>query len=74
MALLQAGLVDEEFLILSPLMVGEALGTPRPSLVEGSAFAPGRAPRSTLVSLRRAGNHLFLRSRWTDHHRSFKSD
>jgi 5-amino-6-(5-phosphoribosylamino)uracil reductase len=68
-AMLQAGLVDEEFLTLSPLMVGEAPGTPRPSLVEGTAFAPGRAPRSTLVSLRRMGDHLFLRSRWTDHRR-----
>jgi 5-amino-6-(5-phosphoribosylamino)uracil reductase len=65
--MLQAGLVDEEFLTLSPLMVGEAPGAPRPSLVEGTAFAPGRAPRSSLVSLRRVGDHLFLRSRWTDH-------
>ena len=68
-AMLQAGLVDEEFLTLSPLIVGEAPGAPRPSLVEGAAFAPGRAPRSTLVSLRRAGDLLFLRSRWTYHHR-----
>jgi riboflavin biosynthesis pyrimidine reductase len=68
-AMLQAGLVDEEFLTLSPLMVGEAPGAPRPSLVEGAAFAPGRAPRSTLVSLRRVADHLFLRSRWTDHQR-----
>ena len=68
-AMLQAGLVDEEFLTLSPLMVGEAPGTLRPSLVEGTAFAPGRAPRSTLVSLRRVGDHLCLRSRWTYHHR-----
>jgi 5-amino-6-(5-phosphoribosylamino)uracil reductase len=65
-AMLQAGLVDEEFLTLSPLMVGEAPGTPRPSLVEGTAFAPGHAPRSTLVSLRRVGDHLFLRSRWNN--------
>jgi riboflavin biosynthesis pyrimidine reductase len=68
-AMLQAGLVDEEFLTLSPLMVGEAAGTPRPSLVEATAFAPGSAPRSKLISLRRAGDHLFLRSRWTDYRR-----
>lgn len=68
-AMLQAGLVDEEFLTLSPLMVGEAPGSPRPSLVEGTGFAPGRAPRSTLVSLRRVGDHLFLRSRWANQRR-----
>jgi len=67
--MLQAGLVDEEFVTLSPIMVGEAPGAPRPSLIEGAAFTPGSAPRSTLISLRRVGDHLFLRSRWTDHHR-----
>lgn len=67
-AMLQAGVVDDEFVTLSPLLVGEAPGTPRPSLVEGTAFAPGQAPRSTLISLRRVGDHLFLRSRWNYHH------
>jgi 5-amino-6-(5-phosphoribosylamino)uracil reductase len=67
-SLLQAGVVDEEFLTLSPLMLGEAPGAPRPSLVEGSAFAPGQAPVAELLSLRRVGHHLFLRSRWTYSH------
>lgn len=67
-SLLQAGVVDEEFLTLSPLMLGEEPGAPRPSLVEGSGFAPGQAPRAELVSLRRVGQHLFMRSRWTYSH------
>jgi riboflavin biosynthesis pyrimidine reductase len=68
-AMLHAGLVDEEFVTLSPLMLGEWPGRPRPSLVEGVGFAPGGAPRSTLISLHRVRDHLFLRSRWTYHHR-----
>ena len=63
-ALLAARLVDDEFLTLSPLMAGEADGRPRPSLVEGTAFAPGRTPRAELLALRRAGEYLFLHSRW----------
>jgi hypothetical protein len=34
------------------------------SLVEGAAFAPGAAPSSTLISLRRGGDYLYLRSRY----------
>jgi 5-amino-6-(5-phosphoribosylamino)uracil reductase len=63
-ALLAARLVDDEFLTLSPLMAGEAAGQPRPSLVEGTAFAPGRTPRAELLALRRSGEYLFLHSRW----------
>jgi riboflavin biosynthesis pyrimidine reductase len=67
-AMLAAGLVDDEFVTLSPLMVGETPGKPRPSLVEGVGFAPGHAPRSTLISLHRVHDYLFLRSRWSYHH------
>lgn len=63
-SLLGAGLVDEEFLTLSPLMVGAEPKRLRPSLVEGVAFTPQNAPRSELISLRKSGQHLFLRSRW----------
>jgi len=63
-ALLALGLVHEEFLTLSPLVLGDAAGGTRPSLVEGVAFAPGTAPRSRLLSVRRAGDLLFLRSRY----------
>lgn len=63
-SLLGAGLVDEEFLTLSPLMIGATPERFRPSLVEGIAFTPQNAPRSELISLRKSGQHLFLRSRW----------
>jgi riboflavin biosynthesis pyrimidine reductase len=66
-SLLGAGQVDDEFLTLSPIVIGEhpaGAGRPRPSLVEGYAFAPGRAPTQRLLAIRRAGDHLFLRSRY----------
>lgn len=64
-SLLRARLGHDEFLTLSPLVVGEAEAGPRrPSLVEGAAFAPGAAPRARLLSVRRAGDHLYLRSRY----------
>ncbi|MGN6759221.1 MAG: RibD family protein [Thermomicrobiales bacterium] len=66
-ALLAAGQVDDEFLTLSPLVIGNpppGAGRPRPSLVEGIAFAPDQPPTQRLLALRRAGDHLFLRSRY----------
>jgi riboflavin biosynthesis pyrimidine reductase len=64
-SLLAAGEVDDEFLTLSPLVLGNAAtGIPRPSLVEGVAFDPTTAPCCSLISVRRAGDHLFLRSRY----------
>ncbi len=66
-ALLGADQVDDEFLTLSPLIIGNhpsGAGRHRPSLVEGIAFAPGRAPAQRLLAVRRAGDHLFLRSRY----------
>jgi 5-amino-6-(5-phosphoribosylamino)uracil reductase len=64
-SLLAEGLVDDEFVTLCPIMVGMAAGAGRPSLIEGVAFTPENAPRSRLLSLRRKGNHLFLRSRYS---------
>lgn len=64
-SLLASGLPFDEFLTLSPLVLGEsAEGPARPSLVEGVGFAPGEAPSSRLLSVRRAGSHLYLRSRY----------
>ena len=64
-SILRAGLPCDEFLTVSPIVLGDgAGGPPRPSLVEGSRFMPGAAPRSRLLSVRRAGDHLFLRSRY----------
>ena len=64
-SVLAAGLVDDEFLTLCPTMIGgDAPAKPRPSLVEGHAFRPEDAPASRLVSLRRAGDYLFLHSHY----------
>jgi riboflavin biosynthesis pyrimidine reductase len=60
-ALLAARLIDDEFLTLSPVVIGQGEAK-RPGLIEGVAFAPERHPQSIPVSLRRAGAHLFLRS------------
>jgi riboflavin biosynthesis pyrimidine reductase len=58
-----AGRIDEEFLTLAPTVIGnDSSKFFRPSLVEGVAFMPDRYPKSKPVSLRRAGDYLFLRS------------
>jgi riboflavin biosynthesis pyrimidine reductase len=57
---LAAGSLDELFLTVAPQVAGrEAM--PRPGLVEGAAFLPETAPWFDLQSVKRAGNHLFLR-------------
>jgi riboflavin biosynthesis pyrimidine reductase len=58
--LLDADLVDELFLTLSPLLAGRAR-EPRPSLVEGLELLPGRRVAGSLRSVRRSGSHLLLR-------------
>jgi riboflavin biosynthesis pyrimidine reductase len=64
------GAVDEEFVTLSPVIVGAhtTTGNRRPSLVEGVSFMPGQSPQAKPISLRRSGDHLMLRSRL--HHAS----
>lgn len=59
-ALVEAGLVDELFLTLSPLLAGRA-DAERGALVEGVELLPERAAAGRLLSVRRAGSHLFLR-------------
>jgi riboflavin biosynthesis pyrimidine reductase len=64
-SLLAAGRVNEEFLTLCPIVIGSSSDRPaRPSLIEGVAFSPGETPRTKLISLRRAGDYLFLHSRY----------
>ena len=63
-ALLEAGVVDDEFLTLSPIVAGNSAGHPRPGLVEGIAFPPDMPPRSRLLAVYRSGDHLFLHSRY----------
>jgi len=59
--LLRAGLLDELFLTISPQVAGRDTGAERLGFVEGLAFAVGEAPWTRLISVRRAGDHLFLR-------------
>lgn len=61
------GAVDDEFVTLSPMLIGShaASGARRPSLLEGVGFVPGSSPRAVPISLRRAGDHLLMRSHVT---------
>jgi riboflavin biosynthesis pyrimidine reductase len=59
--LLRARLVDELFLTQAPQLAGRDELHRRLGLVEGFAATPDEAPRLQLHSLRRAGDHLFLR-------------
>ncbi len=53
--------LDELFLTLSPQVAGRDGPAERPGFVAGRVFAPGDPRWGTLVSVKRAGNHLFLR-------------
>jgi len=57
--LLAAGLVDELFLTVSPLLAGRAAAV-RLSLVEGFELLPGGSG-ATLLAARRHADHVFLR-------------
>lgn len=61
--LLDAGLVDEEFVTLCPTFVGRNPEHFRPSYTEGVAWMPETAPYSQPISLQRAGDYLFMRTR-----------
>ena len=60
-SLLVAGLVDELFLTVSPLLAGRSQSSPRSGLVEGAALLPSDRSRSRLLGARSHGDHLFLR-------------
>lgn len=59
--LLAAGLVDELFLTVSPLLAGRAEGVTRLGLVEGRDLLGDGVAAGRLLSVRRDGAHLFLR-------------
>jgi riboflavin biosynthesis pyrimidine reductase len=58
--LVTAGLVDELFLTVSPVLAGRALG-PRLGLVQGMELLPDVRAAGRLRSVRTNGSHLFLR-------------
>jgi riboflavin biosynthesis pyrimidine reductase len=59
-------LLDELFLTVAPQLVGRDPLAGRFGLVEGVDLWPDRAPWAELASIRRAGDHLFLRYRFTE--------
>jgi riboflavin biosynthesis pyrimidine reductase len=58
---LREGLLDELFLTIAPRIVGRDDTARRLALVEGAAFLPGQAPEARLMSVKTAGDYLFLR-------------
>jgi riboflavin biosynthesis pyrimidine reductase len=60
---LRADCLDELCLTLALQLAGRAGGSRRLALVQGYAFLPGGAPWSDLLSVKRVGEHLFLRYR-----------
>jgi riboflavin biosynthesis pyrimidine reductase len=60
-SLLDAGLLDELFLTLSPVLAGRHEDARRLSLVEDAALLPDRRVGGELLGVRREGAHLFLR-------------
>ena len=58
---MEAGRVDELFLTLAPQLAGRDAEHPRPSLIDQHAFSPETAPWASLLTLKQAGDHLFLR-------------
>lgn len=61
--MLDAGLIDEEFVTWCPTFVGQSADHRRPSYVEGVAWMPGQSPYSKPLTLHRGGDYLFLRTR-----------
>jgi riboflavin biosynthesis pyrimidine reductase len=67
-SMLAAGLIDELFLTQSPLVAGRPGGSPRLGLIEGVDLLAATRHRVRLTSLRRHGEHLFLRYTFDNSH------
>ncbi len=63
-ALLQDGLIDDAFVTISPIMIGETEAQRRPSLIEGTAFGYRQPPQLRLLSAHRHGSYLYLHSHY----------
>jgi riboflavin-specific deaminase-like protein len=61
--LLQADLVDDEFVTWCPTFVGRSPDCFRPSYCEGVAWTPQSAPYSKPISMHKAGNYFYLHTR-----------
>jgi riboflavin biosynthesis pyrimidine reductase len=59
--LLAAGVLDEVFLTIAPQIAGRDEAKPRLGLVQGTAFSLSDAPWTSLGTVRRSSDHLFLR-------------
>jgi riboflavin biosynthesis pyrimidine reductase len=59
--LLEAGVVDELFVTVSPLLAGRSGISERLALIEGKDFLPDTRVSARLAGVRRDGHHLFLR-------------
>lgn len=59
--LLQAGLLNELFLTVSPILAGRTVDGGRPGLVDGIDLLPSQMISGDLSSVRKHGSHLFLR-------------
>jgi len=56
-----SGVVDDFFLTLSPQVAGRTPERFHPALVMNAQFLPDNAPWLNLLSVKRAGDHLYLR-------------
>jgi riboflavin biosynthesis pyrimidine reductase len=63
-SLLKEHLIDDAFVTVSPIIVGETNEHERPSIVEGVAFDVQQPPRLQLLSVHRHGSYLYLHSRY----------
>lgn len=59
--LVDASLVQDVFVTVSPLLAGRSEAEPRPGLAHGIALLPGRRVEARLEAARRHGDYLFLR-------------
>lgn len=60
-ALTQSSLLDELFLTIAPRLAGRSANQRRLSLIENAELLPDRLIDGQLLSVRRAGSHMFLR-------------
>ncbi len=63
-SLIKDQLIDDTFVTVSPIVVGEDREHERPSIVEGAASPVAQPPQLRLLSVHRHGSYLYLHSRY----------